>query len=530
MTHVVLLPLDDRPVNTGNVADLAAAAGATLTLPPPGLLGPRGAASDLDAVAAWLVEAAKDADAVVVSVNQLVHGGYVPSRRTGEGIADWLPRLEVLRRLPAEMPVFAYAVLMRTKDQDDASTEPSYWDSHGRAFFRFSQELYRAEHPPAPGQDGVYGKAPLTRPPIAAPALPAGAAGGRGAGPLTTDGVERARAVLPEGDARDWVRRRLALHQLHLACVELAAEGVLDHFAVLAEDTTLESVSTSEREWLDVWITRFGAGDRVMCYPGADEAGAVFFGRALGLGRDLTAAVVCEVPVGLSAVAVYEDVPVGETVAAQVRAAGLRQVPEAEAADLVVAVHPPMGTGDGEMADRYFDACTPASPERLSAARRLADRVAGLVAAGRRVVVADVADANGSDPALVDALRERIALTDLAGYAGWNTAGNSIGSAVAQGCAALAGGPGSTAKAVAHRFLDDFAYQAGVRRAVINGDPDALAGLEERFAAFPEFAGAYRVRPGSVCLPWGRPFEVDFALEDVGDRDVEDKDLEGSQS
>ncbi|WP_283138438.1 DUF4127 family protein [Rhizohabitans arisaemae] len=472
MTHVVLLPLDDRPVNTGQVADLADAAGVRLTLPPPGMLGARGAASDPAAVGAWLERAARDADAVVVSLNQLVHGGYVPSRRTTESIADWLPRLEVLKRLPRSVPTAAFAVLTRTKNQDDAGTEPPYWAEHGRGFFRFSKALYGAEH-----------------------GFPADVAG--------------ARAALPAADVHDWLHRRLAHHQLHLAGIELAAEGVLDLLAVVAEDTTVDSVSTGEREWLQTWTDRFDLGGKVLLYPGADEVGAVLFGRALTAGRDLTAAVVCEVPGGLDAVAVFEDVPVRETVSGQLRAAGLRETADVATADLVVAVHPPAEA----MGDRYSDREIPASTARRGAAEHLAERVSGLVRAGRRVVVADVADANGSDPELVAALRSRIRLDALAGYAGWNTAGNSIGSAVAQGCAALTGGPGSTRKVLAHRFLEDLGYQSGVRYAVIDGgDP---AGLADRLADFPEFADIYRVRPGSVRLPWGRPFEVDFTLEDI---------------
>ena len=141
----------------------------------------------------------------------------------------------------------------------------------------------------------------------------------------------------------------------------------------------------------------------------------------------------------------------------------------------------------------------------------------GLVDAGRQVAVADVADANGADPALVHALAAAGVSDRLAGYAGWNTAGNSIGSAISQAVARQhASTPDRLAahrRLLAHRFLEDWGYQTDVRQRAGSG-PELARLLAGRLAELVPFGAEYRLDPDSVRLPWQRPFEVDFRLID----------------
>ncbi|MER6177910.1 DUF4127 family protein [Streptosporangium sp. NPDC001681] len=481
---MTLLPLDDRPVNTGHVAGLAGTAGTRLRLPPAGLLPARGVPADMDGTARWLEDAAGDSDAVVVSVNQLAHGGFVASRRTTEPLARTLARLDVLRRIRAgrpELPVHAFVTLMRTRKSDGAGAEPEYWDRHGRRFFALSEELYRAEH-------------------------------GR------PDAAAHARAEIPEPFVADFFTRRMRLHAMQLACVELVAEGVVDTLSILVEDSTVESVSTSEREWLEAWIGRLGLGDRISCLPGADEAGAVLTTRAAleHAGLRPRVAVACLDPDALGRIAAYEDVAVRDTITDQVAAIGAVLVEDAAQADLVLAVHPP------GLPPR--DWCSgPDQPERPGDdAVCLAGRARDLLDAGRPVAVADVADANGADPALVMALRDAGLLRRLAGYAAWNTAGNTIGSALAQGCSRLLAADdrqlAEHARTLTHRLLDDWGYQTSARRGVLAAGTAVRPDLVERelgdlLADLGPPADKFRIVPGSVCFPWDRPFEISFELE-----------------
>jgi hypothetical protein len=128
----------------------------------------------------------------------------------------------------------------------------------------------------------------------------------------------------------------------------------------------------------------------------------------------------------------------------------------------------------------------------------------------------------------------------LAAYGAWNTAGNTLGVVVAQAiCALQTGGDPARERAqavfLAHRFLEDWGYQAVVRRearakvqtAYGRRDPDpesdeqqaqARAWTEEgltRSLATLQTRGVgvgLTLAPGSVRLPWRRTFEADFDL------------------
>jgi hypothetical protein len=113
--------------------------------------------------------------------------------------------------------------------------------------------------------------------------------------------------------------------------------------------------------------------------------------------------------------------------------------------------------------------------------------------AGRTVAVVDVAFVNGADLAFLELLLDRVPLARLGAYAGWNTAGNSLGSALAQGVIrAITRGKEQPAEAfaahltlLAIHLLDDYAFQGVVRSEVLLEDMPAL-GLAPSFERLPD--------------------------------------------
>ena len=154
--------------------------------------------------------------------------------------------------------------------------------------------------------------------------------------------------------------------------------------------------------------------------------------------------------------------------------------------------------------------------------------------------VADTAYCNGGDPHLLDALLADGRYWSLDAYAGWNTAGNTLGTAFAHAALrACARARGITPKmAAAHerallvRLLDDGLYQSVVRAwAMRRTEESGLSPLNlqteaamvdewvndamqalwrelgERYPALPFRAGGFRAH-----LPWERLFEVRFVF------------------
>ena len=86
--------------------------------------------------------------------------------------------------------------------------------------------------------------------------------------------------------------------------------------------------------------------------------------------------------------------------------------------------------------------------------------------AGHRVAIADITRTNGSDNALMNALRDNALLFRLYGYAGWNTATNSVGFALGQGMLNVRLPDADVDRLLLERYLDDWGYQSNVRTQV----------------------------------------------------------------
>jgi hypothetical protein len=483
---IALVPLDERPVCTALPAMVAALAGIDVRVPPAGLLPALRDPGDPAGLGDWLTTTLPDA--AVVSLETLGYGGLIASRTRPATIASLAARFAPLRALAAAgSAVHAVTLVTRTPDSADAMEEPDYWDPHGPDLHRWSADLHRA----------------------AADGLPA---------PAHPD--------VPDAVRADFLRRRLRNHALNLAALELAADGTLTTLVVGVDDTAPHGLATAEQQWLTTWAGWLGAP--VTVRPGADEAGTALIARTVGSLLGGPAVRVAVEGAHMERVAPYENLPVGRTAAGQVVACG--GVVVADSPDVHLLVHTPDASGvDWAVAPRTG----PADGARDRAAR-LADRATALLDAGQRVAVADCAQPNGSDPQLVAALAAAGVAEHLTAYAGWNTAGNTLGTVAAHAVthvAAERAGVLDTAahrRLLLHRYLEDAGYMARARaraRAVLGSTPGrhdrvpdghpVLQLIEDELVAFHGEFGLFtdlRVSPGSVRLPWHRTFEADFTL------------------
>jgi hypothetical protein len=498
--RIILLPLDERPVNTRYPAMLAAMAGAQLILPPPHLLSALRHPADADALAEWLFGAAREADAAIVSVEMLAFGGLIASRTTDTPLADALHRLDTLGKLRAAglATIYAFNVITRIPDANDAVEEPEYWAMHGRALHRYSGLLHRE----AAGQPARAER-------------------------------EAARAALPDAVVADFARRRLRNHTLNLHVLGLAADSALDTLVLSSDDTSEYGLGSQEKAWLATWARRLELPEsRLLMYPGADEVGCVLLLRALLAGQRAPRFYIHYAIEGDQAIiAPYEDSPVAVTVERQVRALGGVIVDAPDQADFLLAVNTPT-----RIRQEYDPAHPDLDAERARRAPMLAAfalAVRDALRAGRKVIVCDVAYPNGADPDLIANLRERVELGDLTAYGAWNTAGNTIGTALAHGVAtSMVTTPDARTAArrfLLHRFVEDWGYQHLVRAAIrdelgaATGQRDVTAHNEAEVTAqlavrlnalLPELGDLSQGwRVTNVRLPWRRTFEIDFDLE-----------------
>jgi GrpB-like predicted nucleotidyltransferase (UPF0157 family) len=124
--RLLFVPLDDRPVTRGIVADLARSAGMDLRTPDQSMLGDRFHPGDVERVWAWLDHEAEGASALIGSVEMLCIGGLVASRKRQVEFTEIAPRLHRLYEIAARLPTYLSAVIPRTPleatDEDAADS------------------------------------------------------------------------------------------------------------------------------------------------------------------------------------------------------------------------------------------------------------------------------------------------------------------------------------------------------------------------------------------------------------------------
>jgi hypothetical protein len=483
--RIGLVPIDDRPVNTRLPAMIAAVAGSESLQPPSEIVGSEWEPGQPVAIGTWILDTAAQLDALIVSLEMLAYGGLIASRTTTDPPVVALQRLAPLDALPGKaLRLYGSSIILRASDSYSSAEEPEYWSSFGRELHAFGAALHRSFRDSGDPEVG------------------------------------RIRREVPAEVRGDFLRRRIRNHILNLEALRLAAAGVFDTLLLTSDDTAVHSAGSLEQQWLEHWAMAIDARHRVLIYPGADEIGSVLTARALGADREPVAFQIrCLEPDGLERVAKFENVPLHRTVERQIVAAGGKTVSDTEPADMVLFIHAPSPV-EG---DWYGGA--PSGPVRDELVGTVADDVAALIEAGTPVALADVRYTNGGDPWLVNALSERADLLDLSAYAGWNTAANSIGTAIAHATALVRGRQDGTFDAdahrrlLAHRLLEDCVYQAVVRQELTpeqlrQEDLDSVIAGRLQSEAHRLLPGAaVRVPPERVHLPWDRPFEVDFELE-----------------
>ncbi len=491
-----LIPLDERPVNTRYPALLAQmAADVTVILPPASALSHRHQPAESDALVAWMLNVAPSLDVLIVSVEMLAYGGLVASRTTHDDTLTIFKRLDALTQLRAAHPqlkLWLFNVITRISNADNNIEEPSYWDTYGQRLYRYSQAMHRGDQP----------------------------------------AIETLQAEIPHEFRADFTRRRLRNHQVNLRVLEQFAHGMYDLLVMSSDDTSEYGYGTQEKAWLQIWMHRLQLeSSHFLMYPGADEVGCVLLARAVLMGATPCFYVHYAIEADKSRIAPYEDVPVSVTVERQIHALGGRIVTDSAQADYIIAVNPPSPIG------REFDPERADSEQAYRASHLVTftEKIAAWLAESQHVIVCDVAYPNGSDPFLIAPLIHTADISRLSAYGAWNTAGNTIGVALAQGIFSTRAHTPAQQDAqqafLLHRFVEDWGYQHLVRQSVRDWleatsgirdtQPDTIAQARKRIETelnaclshLPPYADRWRIAAHSIRLPWERTFEVDFDLE-----------------
>lgn len=505
---IVFIPHDNRPISDVETADTIRQLGYKVVVPPDELLGSNSNLGDSDKLWQWLEDNTtlphkKDKKppykplpgikAVVLSGDAMIYGSLVGSRKhhfTQQKLLERVKKFQEFKDSHPKVPMYVFSSIMRTPRTGEASgsEEPGYYFSYGTDIFRYTALKDKEE---------VEG---LTK--------------------REKKEMKFLTEFLPQEAIDDWLSRRSKNLAVNKAMIDLAKAGTFSYFCLGRDDNAPYSQTHRESRWLNDYGRELGK-TRFNNMAGIDEFGMLLLTRAV---NDLEAVmpfvyVRYNMGEGARVVPSYSDEAIDKTIRSHVIMAGGVYVTTPARADLVLLVNT---NPNGET----YEANDAGNTEKSRfSTRYFMNMLEEELAEGRPVGIADIAYANGSDNALMAALRDKDLLFRLQAYSGWNTPTNSTGFVLGQGMLVPRMSDESRKRLLYTRYLDDWGYQANVRQNLSatlgyfkgqgsggnlnekRAQTEASATLRmQTFAGWnlPKFVDVKQIK---VTMPWNRLFE-----------------------
>lgn len=431
MLRVGFVPLDDRPCTKDFPVRIGRIVGAEVHQPPTDSLGTFLTPGSFSEIRDWLLDTAGQIDYLIVSLDMLAYGGLIASRLPRVTQEEAIKRISILKEVKErypKLPIFAWNVIMRTSITVYDDLTARYWEEMNRYSVLWAKEQ----------QEMITPEEALV--------------------------LSELRQSVPIEVQENYFAARRRNHAVNRTALELVKEGVIDCLSLTQEDAHPYGPHRLEQAELKKHISAQDWQTRVFLYPGADEGGLTLFARAVQdyYGCSCSAKIQFYPEHSQHHVAKFEDVSVGENVRLQTLAAGIG--PADTVPNLWVAVMGPSSSVSGIDVWQRSDYSGGSDVDYDS----LWESAMQASQAGLFPVILDVVQPNGSDPGLYASLKNKD-LSVLASYAGWNTAGNTIGTGLAHGVVTAVGQSVGVLNINSHleflieRILDDYVYQRIVR-------------------------------------------------------------------
>ena len=500
---ILLIPLDSRPPCTEYVVKLARMAGFQVVMPPAEALDDYHRPANKTAIVSWMLQHASHADAAIISVDMLLHGGLLASRQGSALTADTEKTIAILNELHQQHPqlkLYAFNILPRLLIADNPNTEKykqamSEWSSlqETTATFENPRDIQRLM--------------------ALETSIPA-------------ELIARYRKLYDDN------------RRLNQQLISLTQSGVLAGLLLGQDDSAPFGLGNMERQRLENLLAGNSTlRNKVFITRGTDEAALTLLGPAIHSpsGTHNKVFIHYTEPHAAATIMPYMPRPLAQTVEEKLRIAAAETAIDLSTADYILVIH---------------------AGNRKSEARHLAAEAKNIrswMETGHQVAIVDLSTDWIAEQTLLPYLRRNgVPVHQLLAYAGWNTASNSVGTAVTQATMTLSGHNTAdfctvlfrdTARVefLAERILDDWYYQKTYRHQLNNTlvrkkiDPYELAQSRKQvenlirqqlYGAHFQYiqndwrnaaislrpkreesyaTGTWQVRSG---LPWDRTFEI----------------------
>ena len=494
---ILYIPHDSRPIVNTETIEVLEKAGVQIVSPPVELLGDREHVGDPDLLWDWLNKnAKKDLTAAVISADSLLYGSLVGSRKHDYDGDEILARADLFtefRNKHKKLPLYVFGSIMRTPRSGLASgyEEPDYYRYYGANIFRLTELMDKQEI--------------------------------EGLTPREIKEFNFLQRLIPNKAIEDWIGRREKNFDANKKLIDCARDKTFDYLLLGRDDNAPFSQTHNEGRKLSEYGRGIGT---YLTTAGIDEFGLILLARAVNENTNVSPKIFVKYNWGRGELTIpaYSDEPIDTSIQAAIRAAGATSTDDEARADFILTVNTNPAGETYEANDAINDG------REREGTKFFVDTVQDYVKGGRKVIVADIAFANGSDNALMEQLKQRGLLFKLKAYSGWNTPTNSSGFALGTGILSARMKDNAVNELLLNRYLDDWAYQANVRQigagqlSWLSGDgryeflndkrgstEDNCSSLLMSFAQrnLPKFTGNDNIR---VRFPWNRMFEAEISI------------------
>ncbi|MCR4441075.1 MAG: DUF4127 family protein [Peptococcaceae bacterium] len=476
---ILLVPLDSRPVNTQYAQMLGKLGGAEVILPPPEKLDLYLKPAPADELLAWLEENRDLAGKMVISVNEIINGGLIASRDAAS-YSDLRSRLDRLA---------TFLKNNKNKDITLLYIVPRHLPSQFTDLWNYREDLARWAE--LVGRLENDDRQQFTEKEEA----------------FLRVEVSRLERKLPPQILASYKAVYQGAENLAGALFDLTQASLCKELVVGIDDAVPYGLNSRVFERLQAAAAQKGLGERIKFIHGADDLTMLVLARKIaGPAKKASVAVTWLNPADQETIFPYEGVSAGEMTRERVEYLGASLE---ESGRIAVYIH--------------------SQPLRDPAyARSLCDTLQGRRSRDGIIALADIACTNRADEGLLEAVGVDKLYETADAYAGWNTAGNSIGTVLAHGLLLdyhHSRFPKDLKGLEAHRdfqavrIIDDYLFQGIVRRefnrwAQKEGIDTADFGsrwgeanqkLRELMTPHLQDLGYEKY---TVVFPWARSFEI----------------------
>ena len=292
---------------------------------------------------------------------------------------------------------------------------------------------------------------------------------------------------IPQEILDDYLNTRKRNFEINKLYLEWQKEGLLDTLIFSKDDCAEFGFNVDEARELE----NLGGKTKT----GADEIPLSLLARAVN--KEIKIYVEYTEFEYKNLISNYEDVPIEQSVLGQLELGGYQVVESKEEADVVLLVN--------NFVEKQGELVMAWDTEPYNK---------NLIVPQKPYCVADVRYANGADNAFVKQLLPQIKQENFYGYAGWNTSANTLGSLLAGlkiRFNAKKYNEEAFKKLQLIRFLDDWAYQANIRKLIDKpcDIKDLMKDYEEALIKILKYELKTNI---AYSYPWNRKFEVEIDL------------------